>query len=81
MPEGVTGQDEAGRLHDLVWMTRFAILRHRAGGDRFGCALRQNDNHKPKLVKLVAVCGPLVSTTTAEHHVDAPNGGLSQAKH
>ncbi len=60
VPEGVTGQDEAGRLHDLVWMTRFAILRHRAGGDRMPVALYvRNDNHKPKLVKLVAVCGPL----------------------
>ncbi len=60
VPEGVTGQDEAVRLHDLVWMTRFAILRHRAGGDRMPVALYvRNDNHKPKLVKLVAVCGPL----------------------
>jgi hypothetical protein len=23
VPEGVTGQDEAGRLWDVVWMTRF----------------------------------------------------------
>ena len=25
VPPGVTGQDEAGRLWDLVWMLRFAI--------------------------------------------------------
>ena len=27
VPPGVTAQDEAGRLWDLVWMTRFAIIR------------------------------------------------------
>ena len=27
VPPDVTGQDEAGRLWDLVWMTRFAIIR------------------------------------------------------
>jgi len=31
VPPNVTGQDEAGRLWDVVWMTRFAILRHRGG--------------------------------------------------
>ena len=34
VPAGVTGQDEAGRLWDLVWMTRFAIIRSRPGVDR-----------------------------------------------
>ena len=35
VPPGVTGEDEAGRLWDVVWMTRFAILRsrgHTVGG-------------------------------------------------
>ena len=27
VPPNVSGQDEAGRLWDIVWMTRFAILR------------------------------------------------------
>ena len=27
VPPGVTAQDEAGRLWDIVWMTRFAIMR------------------------------------------------------
>ncbi len=31
VPAGVSGQDEAGRLWDVVWMLRFAILRARAG--------------------------------------------------
>ncbi len=60
VPPGVTGQDEAGRLWDLVWMTRFAIIRSRPGVDRLPVALYvRNDNVRSRLVKLVAVCGPL----------------------
>jgi hypothetical protein len=60
VPSGVTGQDEAGRLWDLVWMTRFAIIRAKPGVDRIPVALYvRNDNHRSRLVKLVAVCGPL----------------------
>lgn len=75
VPPGVTGQDEAGRLWDVVWMTRFAILRARkkhslapAGGEgqgegattRLPVALYvRNDNRKARLVKLIATCGPL----------------------
>jgi len=29
VPQSVTGQDEAGRLWDLVWLTRMAIIRAR----------------------------------------------------
>ena len=60
VPSGITGQDEAGRLWDLVWMTRMAIIRARPGCDRLPVALYvRNDNHRPRLVKLVAMCGPL----------------------
>ena len=60
VPEGVTGQDEAGRLWDVVWMTRFAILRAHGHTDRCPVALYvRNDNHRAKLVKLIAHCGPL----------------------
>ena len=60
VPPGVTGQDEAGRLWDVVWMTRFAIIRARPGCDRLPVALYvRNDNRRPRLIKLVAVCGPL----------------------
>ena len=60
VPEGVTAQDEAGRLWDLVWMTRFAILRAKPGVDRIPVALYvRNDNHRARLVKLIATCGPL----------------------
>jgi len=60
VPAGVTGQDEAGRLWDVVWMTRFAIQRSRPGSDRVPVALYvRNDNRAAKLVKLIAQCGPL----------------------
>jgi Family of unknown function (DUF6573) len=60
VPEGVTGQDEARRLWDIVWMLRFGIIRSRPGVDRIQVALYvKNDNHRAKLVKLVAQCGPL----------------------
>jgi hypothetical protein len=60
VPPGVTGQDEAGRLWDLVWMTRFAILRSQGHTDRLPVALYvRNDNHRAKLVKLIATCSAL----------------------
>jgi hypothetical protein len=60
VPEGVTGQDEAGRLWDLVWMSRMAIARARAGADRISVAVYvRNDDRTARLVKLVATCGPL----------------------
>ena len=60
VPPGVTGQDEAGRLWDIVWMLRFAILRSRLGADRLPVALYvRNDNRRTTLIKLVATCGPL----------------------
>jgi len=61
VPPGVTGQDEAGRLWDVVWMTRFAVIRARPGVDRIPVALyvRNSDSHPARLVKLVATCGPL----------------------
>jgi hypothetical protein len=60
VPEGVTAQDEAGRLWDVVWMTRFGILRARPGVDRIPVALYvRNDNRGARLIKLIATCGPL----------------------
>jgi hypothetical protein len=60
VPPGVTGQDEAGRAWDIVNMLRFAIRRCRSESDRLAVALYvRNDNHRPRLVKLVATCGPL----------------------
>ena len=61
VPPGVTCQDEAGRLWDIVWMLRFAILRSRAGAQRIPVALyvRQSNTERPRLIKLIATCGPL----------------------
>jgi hypothetical protein len=60
VPPNVTGQDEAGRLWDIVWMLRFAVQRSRPGCDRLPVALYvRNDNRPAKLIKLVATCGPL----------------------
>jgi|ERR1017187_5039986 hypothetical protein len=60
VPEGLSGQDEAGRLWDIVCMLRFGIIRSRSGCERIPVALYvRNDNSKPKLVKLVATCNAL----------------------
>ena len=60
VPPDVSGQDEAGRLWDLVWMARFAILRSHGHTDRLPVALYvRNDNRAAKLVKLIATCGAL----------------------
>ena len=59
VPPDVTAQDEAGRLWDIVWMLRFAILRARPGVERIPVALYvRNDNHRARLIKLIATCGP-----------------------
>jgi hypothetical protein len=60
VPEGVEGQDETGRLWDILTMLRFAIRGSRAGVDRLPVALYvRNDNRCARLVKLIATCGAL----------------------
>lgn len=60
VPPNVTGQDEAGRLWDIVWMLRFAITRAKNGAARIPVALYvRNENRAARLVKLIAQCGPL----------------------
>ena len=60
VPPDVSGQDEAGRLWDVVWMLRFAIQRTKSGVERLPFALYvRNDNRTDKLIKLIAVAGPL----------------------
>ena len=60
VPPNVEGQDEAGRLWDILWMLRFAIIRSRPGCHRLPVALYvRNDNRAPRLVKLIATCGAL----------------------
>jgi hypothetical protein len=60
VPPDVSCQDEAGRLWDILTMTRFAIIRSQPGCDRLPVALYvRNDDRRPHLVRLTAVCGPL----------------------
>ena len=60
IPPDVSGQDEAGRLWDVLWMLSFAIQRTKRGVERLPFALYvRNDNRAPKLIKLIAVAGPL----------------------
>jgi hypothetical protein len=59
VPPGVTSQDEAGRLWDVVWLLRHAILRSRPGTSRLPFALyvRNSDKHPARLTKLIATAG------------------------
>jgi len=60
VPPNVTGQDEAGRLWDIVWMLRYAIKRSREEGERIPVSLHvRNDNRVARLVKLIAICDAL----------------------
>ena len=60
LPEGVVDQDEQGRLWDVVWMLRYAIVRSKrteANQLNFQLLVR-NDNQQPEQVTLKALCGP-----------------------
>ena len=60
VPPDVCGQDEAGRLWDIVWMLRFAIQRTKPGTVRLPVAFYvRNDNRAARLVTLIATRGPL----------------------
>jgi hypothetical protein len=58
VPEGVECQDEAGRLWDVVWMARHAVCESPPGPLAWVRLYVRNDNRRPKLVRLKAVCGP-----------------------
>ena len=59
VPPNVTGQDEAGRLWDVIWLLRFAIIRSQPGTSRLPFALyvRNSDSHPARLTKLIATAG------------------------
>jgi hypothetical protein len=60
VPPDVAGQDEAGRLWDVLWMLQFAIRKSQPGKTRLPFALYvRNDNRRPGLIKLIATCGAL----------------------
>ena len=59
VPPDVAAQDEAGRLWDVVWMLRLALRKAQPGQSRLPFALYvRNVGPHPKLIKLVAMCGP-----------------------
>lgn len=58
VPEGVECQDERGRAHDILWML-FRGIKRTVDTSKISYVLYvRNDNSKPKLVKLKAICGP-----------------------
>jgi len=58
VPEGVEGQDEQGRLWDILMMLRFAIQKGTEGSELLYEVLVRNDNTSPQPVTLKAICGP-----------------------
>jgi hypothetical protein len=60
VPEGVIGQDEAGRLWDVVWMLHLAIRKAKDGAEvRFALHVRNSNRAGVlPLVSLKALCGP-----------------------
>jgi hypothetical protein len=60
VPEGMTGQDEQGRLWDILNMLRFAAVKSRGESEiLFKLYVRvQKGDRKPRLVTLKSVCGP-----------------------
>jgi hypothetical protein len=59
VPDGVTGQDEAGRLWDILWMFRCAAARGQGGDElRFGLYVKNREGRAAELVELKAHCGP-----------------------
>lgn len=60
VPEGVIGQDESGRLWDIVFLLRYTAQRS-SGAQMLFCLHVRNNNRDvtPPLVVLKAVCGPI----------------------
>jgi hypothetical protein len=59
VPEGVSGQDETGRLWDILWMLRYAISKARSDARRIRVELyvRNSDEKPAQLVLLDAEIG------------------------
>jgi hypothetical protein len=59
IPEGAVGQDEAGRLWDILWLCRCGILHSEDLGPELFFQLHvRNNDRGASLVTLKAVCGP-----------------------
>lgn len=62
VPEGVVGQDERGRLHDVLWLLHCAIKAMKEPDDliRFSVKVRVgNAENAFKTVTLLSQCGPV----------------------
>ena len=60
VPEGMTGQDQQGRLWDILNMLRFAAAQSRGESEiLFKLYVRvHKGDRRPRLVTLKSVCGP-----------------------
>ena len=61
VPDGITGQDEGGRLWDILWMLRCAASRCHGDTLHFQLYVRNHNREQldqRDLVTLKAVCGP-----------------------
>jgi hypothetical protein len=61
VPEGVSCQDQTGRLWDILWMFRCAAARFNGDTRLFKLYVRNHNRERPDrrdLVTLKAVCGP-----------------------
>jgi hypothetical protein len=60
VPDAVSSQDEQGRLWDILWMLRCAILRlnHAESQMTFELLVANEETKPPELVKLKAILGP-----------------------
>ena len=59
VPDGVSSQDETGRLWDILWMFRCAAAKFNGSTLLFKLHVRnENRDCMPPLVTLKAVCGP-----------------------
>ena len=62
VPEGVTGQDERGRLHDIFWMLHCAIRNMKTKDNlvSFEVLVRvNNQEHGMRKYRLLSQCGPV----------------------
>ena len=61
VPEGITGQDEAGRLWDILWMFRCAAAKFDGSTLMFKLYVRNHNRERldcRDVVTLKAECGP-----------------------
>ena len=71
VPEGVSCQDETGRLWDILWMFRCAAARFNGDTLFFKLYVRNHNRErldKRDLVTLKAICGPGDDAGAGHHH-------------